>query len=368
MTTERIETVIIGAGQAGLATAYHLQRRGRPCLVLDGNARVGDGWRRQWDSLRLYSPARFNGLPGMRFPAPSWSFPGKDDMADFVEAYAEKFSLPVRLGTRVHRVEARDGGYTVTAGAHCIEADNVVVATGTFGRTPHVPEFADQLDPEIVQLHSSEYRRLSQLRDGPVLVVGASHSGCDIAFEAAVSHRTVLCGRDPGQVPGRLDSPLFKIVYPGVVFVFSHVLTRRTPMGRHAMEEFRLHGGPMLRVKRQDLLDRGVERVAARVVGVRAGHPVLDDGREVKVSNVVWCTGFRQAFDWVHLPVFDTHGWPEEERGVVDKAPGLFFCGLGFQYAASSMLVRGVGRDACYVAARIEHRVRSHQRAVVPTG
>ena len=194
MSTEHIETVIIGAGQAGLATGYHLQRCGRPFVILDGNERVGDGWRQQWDSLRLFSPARFDGLPGMAFPAPPWSYPGKDDMADYLEAYAARFSLPVRLGTRVERVAALGDGYLVTAGGQCWEADNVVVATGTFGRTPLVPGFADQLDPGIRQLHSSEYRRADQLREGPVLVVGASHSGGDIAYEV---------GADPPHDAGR---------------------------------------------------------------------------------------------------------------------------------------------------------------------
>lgn len=359
MSIEHVETLIIGAGQAGLATAYHLQRSGRSFLVLDANERVGDGWRRQWDTLRLYSPARYDGLPGLAFPAPPWSFPTKDEVADFLESYADRFGLAPRLGTRVDRLVARDGGYLVTCGSHSIAADNVVVATGTFGRTPYVPGFADQLDPMIMQLHSSEYRRPSQLRDGPVLVVGASHSGGDVAYEVAETHSTVLCGRDPGQIPVRLQSPLFKVVFPVVVFAFRHILTRRTPIGRKEMDEFRFHGGPALRVKRSDLVDRGVERLSARVTGVSDGLPVLEGGRVVEASNVVWCTGFRQVFDWIDLPVFGVDGWPEEMRGVVEKAPGLYFCGLGFQYAASSMLIAGAGRDAAYVARQIGRRGRT---------
>jgi putative flavoprotein involved in K+ transport len=362
MSTEHVETLIVGAGQAGLATAYHLQRCGRQCLVVDANQRVGDGWRRQWDTLRLYSPAKYDGLPGLPFPAPAWSFPGKDDVADYLAEYAAHFELPVRLGTRVDRVASKNGGYAVTCGDHTITADNVVVATGTFGRTPLVPAFADQLDPMIMQLHSSEYRRPAQLRDGPVLVVGASHSGGDVAYEVAETHPTILCGRDPGQVPVRLHSPLFRVVFPTMLFMFRHVLTRRTPIGRKEMNEFRLHGGPALRVKRSDLADRGVERVLERVTGVKDGRPVLGDERAVDVANVVWCTGFQQAFDWIDLPVFGEDGWPEELRGVVGKAPGLYFCGLGFQYAAASMLIAGAARDAAYVADRITQRTRTLQR------
>ena len=356
MTTESIETVIIGAGQAGLATGYHLRKRGRPFLILDGNPQVGDQWRAQWDTLRLYTPSKYDGLPGLPFPGKPWDYPTKDEVADYLASYAERFQLPVRNSTRVDTLEAQNGRYVVTTAAGTIHADNVVVATGTFGRTPYLPDFAVDLDPAIRQLHSSEYRRPEQLKDGPVLVVGGSHSGTDIAYEVATSHPTILCGRDPGQIPVRLDSPGAHVFFPIFLFFGKHVATRRTPIGRKAKEEIRFHGGPMLRVKREDLLARGVERVPHRVTGVRGGRPVLGDDRVLDVANVVWATGFQQAFDWIRMPVIGADGWPEEMRGVVTGAPGLFFCGLSFQFAFSSMVLPGVGRDAAYVAKRIAAR------------
>ncbi len=359
MTIDHIETAIIGAGQAGLATAYHLQRRGRPCLIIDSNARVGDNWRSHWDSLRLYSPAGSDGLPGLPFPGSRWSYPPKDQVADYLAAYAERFHLPVRTLAHVNRLEPSNGEYLLQLGAEQLVADNVVVATGTFGRTPSIPEFALDLDPSIRQLHSSEYRRPTQLKPGPVLVVGASHSGTDIAYEVAATHPTILAGRDPGQLPVRLDHWSARLFWPVFLFLGRHVITRRTPIGHHAMEQIRFHGGPMLRVKRADLQARGVDRVLNRVTGIADGRPVLDNGRIVEVANVVWCTGFRQVFDWIDLPIFDDNGWPREIRGVVAEAPGLFFCGLAFQYAFSSMVLPGVGRDAEYVAKRIDARVGS---------
>jgi putative flavoprotein involved in K+ transport len=367
MSVEHVETLIIGAGQAGLATARHLQLNGRSCLVIDANERVGDGWRRQWDTLKLSSPAKYDGLPGLPFPAPAWSFPGKDDVADYFESYAEKFDLPVRLNTRVDRLAAHGDGYAATCGEHTIFADNVVVATGTFGRAPHIPDFADELDPMIMQMHSSEYRRPAQLREGAVLVVGGSHSGADIAYEVATDHPTILCGRDPGQIPTRLESPMFRIVFPMLLFVFKHVLTRRTPMGRKEMEDIRNHGGPMLRVKRSDLLERGVERLHERVVGVKNGLPVLEGGRVLDVANVVWCTGFRQAYGWIDLPIVGEDGWPKEMRGVVDVSPGLYFAGLGFQYSAASMFIAGAGRDAAFVADHIVKRTATPKAPAVST-
>jgi putative flavoprotein involved in K+ transport len=364
MDTTEIETVIIGAGQAGLATGYHLQRRGRPFVILEASSRVGDNWRRQWDTLKLYSPAQYDSLPGMPFPAKRWTFPGKDQVGDYLESYARRFELPVALTTRVQTLEREGGQYVITTDRGHYRCANVVVATGTFGRTPSIPAVADQLDPAILQLHSSEYRRPGQLRDGPVLVVGASHSGTDIAFEVAQTHPTILAGRDCGQIPPRLESTAMHLLFPVLLFAWRHIITRRTPMGRKEMEDIRFHGGPMLRVKRADLAARDVERVTARVEEVQGGRPVVD-GTPRAVTTVVWATGFRHVFDWVRLPVFGEDGYPRETRGVVGEAPGLFFCGLSFQYSFSSMLVTGAGRDAAYVVDRIVARQKQSTRSRV---
>lgn len=358
-------TIIIGAGQAGLATAHALMQRGQRCLVLDGGDRIGDGWRHHYDSLRLYTPAKYSGLPGLPFPGDPWHFPGKDEVADYLASYADALELPVRLGIRVRRL-ARPAdaaeGFVVETDAGTLRCRSVVVATGTFGRTPRVPALARELDPAILQLHSSEYRRPGQLRDGPALVVGASHSGCDIAHELAESRQTTLVGRDCGQIPVRWGSRGLHVALPLMVFAWRHVLTRRTPVGRKMLPEVRMHGGPMLRVKRDDLAERGVIRHEARVTGVRDGKPMLDDGTVVDAANVVWATGFQQRFDWIDLPVLGDDGWPREYRGVVDDEPGLYFCGLSFQYGFASMVLPGVGRDAAYVADRIVERARSARK------
>jgi putative flavoprotein involved in K+ transport len=357
-----IETVVIGAGQAGLCTGYQLQKRRRPFVILEAGSRVGDQWRQQWDSLKLYSPTRYDSLPGMRFPGEPWSFPGKDQVADYLEQYAARFELPIRFRARVERLESDDGGFVVTTNEGEYRCRNVVVCTGTFGRTPSVPAFAADLDPSILQLHSSEYRRPGQLRDGPVLVVGASHSGTDIAYEVALTHPTILAGRDCGQIPPRIESRKMRVLFPLLIFAWRHVVTRRTPIGRKEMHEVRFHGGPMLRVKRADLAARGVERLTGRVTGVEEGKPVVD-GTAYDVANVVWATGFRQVLDWIRLPVIGDDGWPVEYRGVVRDAPGLFFCGLSFQFGFSSMVLPGVGRDAGFVADRIAERSRRAERA-----
>jgi putative flavoprotein involved in K+ transport len=349
--SEHVETVIIGAGQAGLSTGYHLARRDRRFVILEAWPRVGDVWRHRFDSLRLYSPAWADGLPGFPFPAPRWSYPTKDQMADYLEAYAERFALPVRTGVTVDDISRDGDGYVVTAGARRFEADQVVVASGTFQR-PVVPAFAGELDPAIRQLHSGDYRNPTQLRDGPVLVVGASHSGGDIAFEVARTHPTILSGKDRGQIPFRYDSRAAHVVLPIMVFLARNVLTMRTPLGRRMRHEVRAQGGPLIRVRRADLAAAGVERVQ-RVAGVRDGRPVLEDGRLLDVANVIWCTGFDKDAGWIRIPVTGDDGWPEQVRGAVPTSPGLYFVGLPFLQSFSSMLVAGVGRDARYVAEQI---------------
>lgn len=367
MATQHIETLIIGAGQAGLATGYHLKQLDREFLVVDGNERVGDNWRCHWDSMRLFTPAKYDGLPGLAFPGDPWSFPGKDAVADYLETYVLEMDLPVRLRTRVDRLEARPGGgFAAYLGAEVITSDSVVVATGTRGRTPHVPEFAGVLDPSIRQLHSTEYRRPSQLGHAATLVVGASQSGCEIAYEIAEHLPVTLCGRDTGSEPFVPGSRWDRIFTPLMLLVANDVLTRRTPPGRKVMRSLRSrHGTPTARIKRRHLAERGVRWLEQRLIGASPdGRPALADGTVLDVETVIWCTGFEHHFEWIDLPVFDEQGWPREYRGVVEEAPGLFFCGLVFQYAFTSMVLPGVGRDAAYVARSIADR--SRDRTWVP--
>jgi putative flavoprotein involved in K+ transport len=365
MTPQHIETLIIGGGLAGLTTGYHLQQLGRPFLIVDAHARIGDQWRNQWDTLRLYSPARFDDLPGLPFPADSWSFPSKDAVADYVESYALTFDLPVRTNTVVQRLEQEaNGGFIAHIDAESIHCDSVVVATGTLGRTPAIPDYAHELDASIHQMHSSEYRRPEQIAPGSVLVVGASHSGTDIAYELALTHETVLAGRDCGQFPAALGSPSFRVVFPMFQFATRHLITRRNPLGRKMLNEIRHHGGPMLRVRRSDLAERGVDRRTTRVAGVRDGLPVLDDGTSIDAKTVIWATGFEQSFDWIQVPIFDEDGWPREYRGKVSDVDGLYFTGLAMQYSFSSMFIGGVGRDSAFVARDIDKAARRRQLAV----
>jgi len=351
---EEFETIVIGGGQAGLSLGYYLKQLGQRFVILDANERVGGSWRtRTWDSLRLFTPSRYNGLPGWGFPTSDWSFPTARETADYLEAYAERFELPVRSGWKVDRLATADARYVVECGPHRLMADAVVVATGFYG-TPKVPEFAGELDPGIVQMHSSEYRRPAQLRPGGILLVGAGNSGADIAMEVSPAHQTWLSGPDKGQIPVRIGTRGHRLVMPLLWFLATRVLTVRTPIGRKVRPHVLEGGAPRIRVKSADLREAGVELVP-RTVGVRDGLPLLEDGRVLDVANVIWCTGFRHDFDWIDAPVLDAADEPVHEGGVA-AAPGLYFLGLDFQYSFASENVGGVRYDAKRIAQHIAAR------------
>ncbi|HEX2326213.1 MAG TPA: NAD(P)-binding domain-containing protein, partial [Chloroflexota bacterium] len=360
---ERVQTIVIGGGQAGLSVGYHLAQRGLPFVILDAHARIGDAWRQRWDSLRLFSPARFNGLAGMPFPAPAHSFPTKDEMADYLEAYAARFELPVRTGVRVDRLSKRGERFEVAAGERRFEAENVVVAMASYQR-PRVPAFAGELGPGVVQLHSSAYRNPTQLRDGGALVVGAGNSGAEVALDLAPGRPTWLSGRDTGHLPFRVEGAVGRVVIrPLFRIVFHRLLTVDTPLGRKVRPKLISHAMPLIRIKPKDLSAAGIERVP-RMVGVRGGLPLLEDGRVLDVANVIWCTGYQPGFSWIDLPVLGEHE-PLHERGIVAGAPGLYFVGLAFLYAASSSQIHGVERDAGRIVETIAARSRATRPAAV---
>lgn len=349
-----VDTVVIGAGQAGLATGHHLARLGRDFVIVEAKERVGDVWRHRYDSLRLYSPARYDGLPGMPFEG-GWHPPGKDEVADYLESYARHFDLPVETGVRVERLSRSGCGYLLTAADRSYEARNVVVASGTW-KDPKVPDFATGLDPSIRQLHSHDYRNPGQLQPGPVLVVGAAHSGADVALEVAAEHETLLAGRVHGELPFDMEGPVARVMLPILWFAANRVLTEKTPVGRKVQAEVRQGGGPLLRVQLRHLEAAGVVHVPQRVVGTEGGRPVLADGQVLDVANVVWCTGYRHDLSWIDFDVAGADGWPDQTRGVQASSPGLYWVGLPFLYSFSSTLVGGVGRDAERVARHIAQR------------
>src|SRR5262245_46592476 len=266
------DTLVIGGGQAGLAVGHHLTRLGVDFAILDGGARVGDTWRRRWDSLRLFTPQQYDGLPGMPFPAPRNTFPTKDEMADYLTAYAARFALPVRLGVQVRELARTADGYEARTSAGSFTSRRVVLATGT-NPQPRLPDFAAAMGTAVHQLHASAYRNPESLPPGDALVVGAGTSGVEIAIELARSRRVWLAGKPTPHIP----DPVLRYAGGLYWFLVSHLLTVRTPMGRRARRAVRSGGAPLIRVSVDDVRRAGVEQVP-RVVGAAGGWPQLADG------------------------------------------------------------------------------------------
>jgi putative flavoprotein involved in K+ transport len=347
------DTVVIGAGKSGLAAGYYLARTSRSFVMIDANERPGDTWRRRWDSLRLFSPAQWNGLPGLPFPAPAGTFPTKDEMADYLDVYARRFELPIEHGVRVTRVASDRGRFVVECTDRSLVCSNLVVATG-YSADARVPDFAKRLGAKIRQLHSSAYRRPSDVPGASVLVVGFGTSGAEIAMELAAAGRNVRIAGYP-----TFHIPNLVLKLPGNLWwrFIHNVLTIDTPIGRRAAPKFKAGGAPLIRVDRAQVIASGVEHVS-RVSGTMMGAPQLDDGRILDVSDIVWCTGFRPDYGFLDLPALrlDAKGWPIAPYGVAERIPGLYFLGVPFQVGLTSLLVGGAERDAGLVVRHIEQR------------
>ncbi|NND01396.1 MAG: NAD(P)-binding domain-containing protein [Acidimicrobiia bacterium] len=354
---ERFDTVVVGGGQAGLIVGHALKAAGTEFVILDASARVGDAWRNRWDSLMLFTAARMNGLPGMKFPAQGNESVGKEQVADFLEEYARAMELPVRSGVRVERVSRDGDDYLVATDRGSIRSRNVIIAMADYQK-PKVPDFAGDLDSSIVQMHSTQYRNPAQLQDGPALIVGLGNSGADIAFDVAPTRHTMVAGKESGAVPFRIESWFGRNIGTRLVrFAMVRVLNTSTPIGRKARPKLMVDGPPLVRVRPKELKKAGVERVD-RIAGIRNGKPVTVDGVILDVSNVIWCTGYRPGFDWIDLPVFNEDGTPKHERGVVENMPGFYFVGLFFLHAMWSETITGVQPDVRYIVNHLlENRV-----------
>jgi putative flavoprotein involved in K+ transport len=351
---ESFGTIVIGGGQAGLAAGYFLARARTNFIILDENPRTGASWRSRWDSLRLFTPSQFDGLPGFPFPQAPDTFPTKEDVAGYLEQYADRFHLPVRHGVKVDRLSRSGAAYRLSAGSSLFHARNVVVASGPY-QIPYLPGFAAELDPAIQQVHSHAYRNPGQIPAKEILVVGAGNSGSEIALELGQAGKRVwLAGRDVGELP--FTRPVAR-AFGGrpAWWLMSRLLNVATPVGRRARAGALHHGIALGRPLRKELEAARIERTG-RVSGLRSGQPQLEDGRLLNPGCVIWATGFRPDYRWIQLPVSGDDGYPLHRRGVVPAAPGLYFLGLTFQSAFKSSLLGGVGADAVYIAAQIARR------------
>lgn len=352
---KHVEVLVIGAGQAGLSMGYYLAQQGRRFQIVDGAPRIGDSWRKRYNSLKLFTPAAYNNLPGLAFPAPADYYPTKDEVANYLELYARTFQLPVSLNTRVLSLKRSETGYLVQTERQTYHADQVVIATGPFQR-PFIPEFSAGLSPDVFQIHTSAYRSPSQLPPGPVLVVGAGNSGVQIAEELSYTRQVYLSvGSRPPVRPQR-------ILGRSVFWWMEKLGLRNVPVNTWLGKKLSA-SDPLFSTDYNTLARKRGVRFLDRLVGASDTLVHTERGERLHVSTIVWATGFRPDFRCVQVPVFDQSGSPIHTRGVT-AAPGLYFLGQRWQYTQGSGLLGGVGRDAAFLAGEIaEHAAAQPAKA-----
>jgi putative flavoprotein involved in K+ transport len=354
---ERTEVIVVGGGQSGLVAGYYLKKAGIPFVILDEEPRVGESWRKRWDSLELFTIAQYCELPGLRFPGNKNHFPGKNEMADYIQAYQRVFDLPVRLGTKVTALDPVDGGYRLETTAGAVEAPQVIVATGAY-RLPRVPPMAVRLDDDVFQIHTGVYRNPAQIPGRTVVVVGAANSGAQIAPELTRTHRVLLSQGSHLPAFGR------KFLGKGLHWWGDKLGLIAKPLEG---ERDRLHKktilvGPSLKKISKRY---GVELVP-RTIDVEGRTVRFEDGTSVETDAVVWATGFRYDYSWMRVPVLDDGGTPIQYRGVTE-APGLYILGMQCQYSYGSALVWWVKDDAAYLVEQIKD-VRARDRESARAG
>jgi putative flavoprotein involved in K+ transport len=349
------EVIVIGAGQAGLAVGRYLAREGRRFTVLERGDSIAPAWRERWDSLTLFTPRRYSGLPGLPFPGDPDDYPSRDEVITYLERYAETLELPVELESTVRRLSREDGHFILGVDGRTIAADQVVVATGPF-QTPYVPEFAKDLDPDLWQAHSTGYRRPSDMPEGAVLVVGGGNTGFQIAKELSNTHKLILSvGSRQKPLPQRVAGRdlFWWLTKTGLIHK-----TVESRLGQRLKDRDTLIGSSPREITRRYGVD-----LKSRVIAASGRTVRFEDGGEVEVDAVIWATGYRPDYSWIDLPIFDSAGRLRHRRGVTDVA-GLYFLGLTWQYTRGSALIGWVKDDAQFIAERIAALQKAEARAV----
>jgi putative flavoprotein involved in K+ transport len=344
-SSDDVEVAVIGGGQAGLAMGHFLRRQGRRFVTLERGGQIAPAWRQRWDSLTLFTPRRYSGLPGLPFPGDPEGYPSRDEVIAYLERYADTFDLPIELNSEVKKLELADGRrLRLEVDGRTISADQVVVATGPF-QTPFVPKLADRLADDVCQTHAVGYRRPDEVPQGTVLVVGGGNTGFQIAKELSATHKVVLSiGSRQTPLPQR---PLGRDLFWWLTKARILDKSVESRLGQRLSTRETLIGSSPREVKRR----YGVEP-RPRATDADGRTVRFEDGSELQVDAVIWATGYRPNYAWIKLPVVDKDGRLRHRRGVTD-VPGLYFLGLIWQYTRGSALIGWVQEDAEFIAERI---------------
>jgi putative flavoprotein involved in K+ transport len=322
---------------------YFLKGQGRRFLIVEAGS-IASAWRQRWESLTLFTPRRYSGLPGLPFPGDPDGYPTRDEVVGYLEEYAERLELPIEENAPVRSLTAEDGRFVLDVDGRTIAADQVVVATGPF-QAPSVPSAAERLSPDLFQTHATGYRTPSDVPTETVLVAGGGNTGFQIAKELSATHKVVLSvGSRQTPLPQRLlGRDLFWWLTTSRLFN----TTIESRLGRRLSTRDTLIGSSRRELERR----YGVE-LRPRVVDANGRTVRFADGSELEVDAVLWATGYRPDYSWIHVPVFDEAGRLRHRRGVTD-VPGLYFLGLTWQHTRGSALIGWVKDDAEFLAEQI---------------
>lgn len=348
--------LVIGAGQAGLAAGYHLRRTDVPFVIVDAARRVGDSWRARYDGLTLFTPRQFSALPGMEVSGNREGYPGRDEFADYLEAYAARFDLPVRPETRVDRLVRSDDGFEATlSDGETLRASEVIVATGGFQR-PVVPAIARDFGPDVLHLTTETFRNPDQLPDGPVLVVGDGASGRDIAVECRRALPVLLATGKPRRLlPERIlgKSIWWWLQLTGVLKAPASSFIGRKLKETDAFPDRQRNIGAL---KKQGI------RILPRLVAARPGRAIFSNGEAAEIRTVIWAIGYRDDASWLDIPDAKTDDGGFAHSAGVSPVKGLFFVGRPWQRNRASALIMGAGVDARLIV----RQIASESRAIPP--
>lgn len=345
------QTVVIGAGQAGLATGYYLKKARQSFVMLDKNEKVGDEWKNRYDSLVLFSPRMYSALPGLQIKGDPNGFPDKHEMVQYLQQYAQKFQLPLRLQTKATRVWKENGHFHIQTNNQVYKAENVIVASGPF-QTPKIPFFSQNLSPDIKQLHSSQYKNPADLLEGNVLIVGGGNSGAQIAVEISGKRDTYLSAGD------RMKFLPLKIGAKSIFWWLEKAgilnASRHSWMGR----KIQASGDPIFGLELKKAMASGEIISKSKAVAGEKRHIQFQDQTWLEVQNIIWATGFAPDYSWLDIQgVLNKEGKPVHQRGIT-QIKGLYFIGLPWQHRRGSALLYGVGKDAQYITGWIQKETR----------
>lgn len=334
-----LDIIVIGAGQAGLSMGYYLQQGGYNFVILDGEKRIGDTWRNRYDSLTLFTPKSYSSLPGMRLEGDKNALPTKDEIADYLEAYANRFLLPVKTETTVHKVQKIKSTFEVSTDKGIFHSKHVIIASGAFQK-PFIPSISQSLSKDVFQIHSSQYQSSEMIPDGPVLVIGGGNSGTQIATELAENREVTIAISHPFKfLPLTIMGKSIFYWLEKIGLLYAGTNTRRGSW-------FRKQSDPIFGLELKHLIRKEKISIKPRVIKTQGREIIFNDYSKRNVQNIIWSTGFVPDYKWINIEgILDTKGFPLHKRGV-SPIQGLYYIGLPWQHQRGSALICGVGKDA----------------------